>query len=73
MNKAFDEDWIIKMFCQFKNYFDLYIFYIVYVSTNRGVHFKDNTIQSYGIGLSGEHTHGSLNPTICNCDSWMAK
>ena len=53
--------------------FDLYIFYIVYVSTNRGEHFKDNTIQSYGIGLSGEHTHGSLNPTICNCDSWMAK
>ena len=32
------------------------MFYIVYVSTNRGVHFKDNTIQSYGIGLSGEHT-----------------
>ena len=51
----------------------MYIFYIVYVSTNRGEHFKDNTIQSYGIGLSGEHTYGSLNPTICNCDSWMAK
>ena len=49
------------MLYQFKNYnvrlnFDLYIFYIVCVSTNRDVHFKDNTIQSYGIGLSGEHT-----------------
>ena len=37
--------------------FDMYIFYMAYVSTNRGVHFKDNTIQSYGIGLSGEHTN----------------